>query len=103
MKTLLIASLVTLFSVSANAQIFLRAQCNFNQFQGECSVVNHTNMTLQCHLEAQGRTYSGFYANAFVNAFLYPGQNAWVYVNSNNGYVDPLVFVSGSANCQSVY
>jgi hypothetical protein len=100
MKNLLVvSSLLAVFSATANAYQ-LQAQCQFNQFQGQCSVLNYTNMVLHCSLQAQGQTYSGFYAYGYENVVLYPGQYAYVYVGANNGYMDPLVFVSGFANCQ---
>lgn len=103
MKKILVSSFLFLLLLNvANAYQF-QAQCSFSQFQGQCSVLNYTNYPLRCNLYAQGRTSSGFNANAYEFVNLYPGQNAYVYINANNGYVDPLVYVSGYANCQNIF
>jgi hypothetical protein len=97
-KFLITSSLFMLVSGVANAYQF-QAQCSFNQFQGQCSVFNYTNFAVRCNLQAQGRTFYGYNANAYESVILYPGQNAYVYVYANNGYMDPLVYVAGYANC----
>jgi hypothetical protein len=100
MKKLLISfSLFVQLSGVANAYP-IQAQCSFNQFQGQCSIFNYSNFPVRCNLQAQGRTFYGFNASAYEFVVLYPGQNAYVYVYANNGYMDPLVYVAGYANCQ---
>ena len=100
MKNLFIASsLLIAFTGLANA-FETRTQCQFNAFHGECTAVNDSNFVIRCQLHIEGRTRSGATSNAQEDVFLYPGQNAYAYVNANNGYVDPLVYVNGYANCQ---
>lgn len=100
MKNLLLAlSLFAAFSGAANA-FQIQVHCNFNPAHGDCSAENYSNTVIGCRLEARGTTRAGFYLNVFENVVLYPGQNAFVYVNANNAYVDPLISVNGAANCQ---
>jgi hypothetical protein len=99
MKVFLITTLLTLTFQSASA-FQIQANCQFNQSQGVCQVFNQWTTPIYCSLKAQGQTNYGVWANAFINATIYPGDYAYVYVNANNPYMDPLVFVQGSANCQ---
>lgn len=106
MKTILSLLLfVSLFSVSnANAQAFtVQAACTFNQAQGECRVHNKWVYPIYCELKAQGLLASGLWGKAFNNQVLLPGQFMYVYVNSQNPYGNPLVDVSGSAQCVFQY
>ncbi len=101
MKNLLAAlSFFVIFSGAANA-FQLQAQCQFNQFQGECTVTNLTFNVASCQLQIQGLTRSGAYFYGYENVNLFPGQMGYAYVNANNGYIDPLISVSGFANCVS--
>jgi hypothetical protein len=103
MKNLLIASSVFIaFSGIANA-FQVQTRCQFNPFHGECSVVNDSYNMASCQLQIQGRTFSGAFYTGHENVILYPGQSAYAYVNANNGQIDPLVYVSGFANCQTIY
>lgn len=77
------------------------ANCHFNSNNGECSVVNETPNTINCHLNIYGRTRMGYTYSGFEQVVLYPGQEAWAYVYAKNPAVDPLVEVKGSANCNA--
>jgi hypothetical protein len=79
----------------------IAANCHFDPSYGECSVVNDTQMPVKCKLQIQGRTSMGYTYNGFEFVFLYPGQYAYAYVYANNPMVDPLVQVSGSAQCKN--
>jgi hypothetical protein len=100
MKKLILLTALSLTSLTNAQAFFLQADCRFDMAQGECEVVNQTYQPIYCDLRAQGITRSGFYANGFVNGWIMPGQTAYVYVNANNPYIDPLVNVNGSANCR---
>lgn len=86
-------------SFSAVAQMSVRANCEFNQAVGRCAVYNQWNRPMQCDLRAQGQVYSGAFLNVYESVVVYPGQYAYAYVQANNPQRDPLVNVSGSANC----
>lgn len=95
-----ILALISLFS-TINASAFqIQAQCRFNQASGECAVYNQWAQPIFCSLQARGQVASGVWANAWENVTVYPGSYAYVYVNANNPSFDPLVYVTGSANCQ---
>jgi hypothetical protein len=101
-KNFIVSLFVITFSYSANAfQLF--TQCHFDPFYGECRVENDTQSVIRCQLKILGQTRSGASFQGMINADLYPGQNAYAYVNANNGYIDPLVRVDGSARCQNLY
>lgn len=98
-KILLAATLLLSLTGAANA-FFVQAQCQFNSATGSCAVFNQWATPIACQLQAEGQVSSGVWGSAWENAYIYPGQYGYVYVNANNPWIDPLVFVRGYANCQ---
>jgi hypothetical protein len=99
MKNILIGLVMFLsFSHFANAFQVI-TECSYDSFYGECAVVNDNTSVVNCLLKIEGQTRSGAFYRTHVNASLFPGQRAYVYVNATNGYIDPLVRVLGSADC----
>lgn len=80
------------FSMALNCEVVYGVR-------GACQIVNRLPMPIGCKISAQGQTQSGAWANLFGQGTVYPGQSAWVYVNANNPYIDPLLFVQAQASC----
>ena len=83
------------FSMNLNCQVIYGVR-------GACQVVNQLPAPIQCNISAQGQTQSGAWANLFGQGTVYPGQSAIVYVNANNPYIDPLIFIQAQANCSTL-
>jgi hypothetical protein len=98
-KILVAATLLLSLSGVANA-FYIQAQCQFTGAVGTCAVFNQWATPIACSLQAEGQVSSGVWGSAWENAYIYPGQYGYVYVNANNPWIDPLVFVRGFANCQ---
>lgn len=104
LKNLVLALAVSIsafaFSTEARAQQFfaVSANCNFNSATGNCEVYNNFPQPIACSLRAQGSLASGHVMWAYNNVVIAPGAMAYVYVNAPYG--NPLVNVSGSANCR---
>lgn len=99
MKIALLTSALVFATLSSAHAFTLQASCQFDQAHGECQVYNNTGRPVYCQIQAQGMTARGSWANGFVNGWIAPGQEAYVNVYANNPYIDPLMNVSGSANC----
>ena len=94
------ALLLTLFALETSAHAFnIQARCEFVPAEGRCTVLNQWARPIRCELFARGQVSSGAYLNESVAGVLLPGQWAYVTVYANNPEVDPLVFVTGNANC----
>lgn len=99
MKKILIAlSLLVTLTGAANA-FYVQAQCQFNSATGTCAVFNQWATPIACSMAAEGQVASGAWGSVWENAYIYPGQYGYVYVNANNPWIDPLIFVRGYANC----
>ncbi|MBC7538613.1 MAG: hypothetical protein H7281_07320 [Bacteriovorax sp.] len=97
----LFLSLVLSFSASARP-VFLFPNCYNGPAVGECSLVNNTGDVVTCNIEARGQTRRGAMMTAFEYATLYQGMYAWVRMYATNPNVDPLVYVTANAFCNTV-
>lgn len=106
MKSFVFAAAAAVLSLAlanqAHAQQFfaLDANCNFNAANGRCQVNNYAGQPIFCSLTAAGTLASGISAYGYNNAWIFPGQSAWVFVQASNPYQNPLIAVSGSATCR---
>jgi hypothetical protein len=99
-KILLALFLSTSFSAVASP-VFLWPNCSFAMSNGQCTLVNNTGKDINCNIQITGRTQQYRSINAFEYRFLYSGMMAWV--NVTNYYPnDPIVFLQGTANCNTV-
>jgi hypothetical protein len=101
MKKILIGlALFASFSAIASP-VYLFPNCSFSMSSGQCTLVNNTGKDINCNIQITGRTQQYKPVNAFEYRFLYSGMMAWITVNSFYPN-DPIVFLQGTANCNTV-
>ncbi len=89
-----------LFFINKVSAFSINLNCQFNAITGNCAAFNTWNYPIYCSLRANGLLLSGITISAWNNATIFPGQYAYVYLNTNNPNIDPLVDVQGYANCK---
>ena len=100
MKVLVLGLMISLSAVAR--PVFLVPTCNWGPAYGECRLWNTSRMVVGCELITQGQTRMGSYINLPRYDVLYQGMTMWTSVNANNPYIDPIVFMSATAICNTM-
>lgn len=104
MKKLLVGVFFTLsLSLTAKASpVILYPYCYSNPSMGECSLSNTTGRPISCNFQVRGQTRNGSMPYAYQYVILYPGMYAWGRVFSNNPAIDPIIYTSATAFCNTL-
>jgi hypothetical protein len=81
--------------------VFLIPACNFGPAYGECRLLNTYPRPVNCEFIVHGQTRLGSHINGFQYIMLYQGMFAWYNVQANNPYIDPIIFLTANANCNT--
>ena len=103
MKKALTILCISLFSLTAQAQVgrwfHHPMNCYIDSMGARCQAINHGFRTVYCEAEVSAITYRGFFLKGFFKGWVQPRQSAYIYVQANNPYRDPIVNTRAQARC----
>lgn len=74
--------------------------CSFNPAFGQCQITNSLTKPISCKFTSSAKTLHGFPIVAYQWVYLYQGMSAWNYAKAFNPVFDPIVEMTGSADCK---
>ncbi|MDO9183986.1 MAG: hypothetical protein Q7U04_16345 [Bacteriovorax sp.] len=102
MKKLLLSLGLGLSFAASAAPVFVYPTCNYGSYSGECTIYNTSGHTITCNLQMRAQVKSGASINTSEFMTLYQGMFGSSRVYVNNPSVDPLVYLTANAYCNTV-